>query len=117
MIIKNYLKGEATRENAHHGTGKVKNVKLFSAEEFATDLEFLIYTELEPGTSIGKHQHGQNEELYVILEGEGVMTVNDEQTKVETGDVILNKLQWSHSLKNNSDKTVKLLVFEVAKGD
>ena len=68
MIMKNYLKQNGQWENAHDGQGKVKNVKLFSEEEFDTNLEFLIYTELEPGTSIGEHQHGADEEIYVVLE-------------------------------------------------
>ena len=117
MIIKNYLNAEGTWENAHDGEGKVRNIKLFSEDEFVTDLEFLIYTELEPGTSIGEHQHGADEEVYVILEGQGIMTVNGKETRVKAGDVILNKPQWSHALKNNSENIVKLLVFEVAKRD
>ena len=72
---------------------------------------------MDPGTSIGYHQHGENEELYVILEGSGTMTVNGETSKVQAGDVIVNKPGWSHGLENTSETTIKLLVFEVAKPD
>ncbi|WP_226383594.1 cupin domain-containing protein [Paenibacillus massiliensis] len=65
-----------------------------------------------PGTSIGYHEHKQNEEVYVVLEGQGRMTVNGEERDVKPGDVILNKPNWSHGLENASDSIVRLLVYE-----
>ena len=113
MIIRNYLETAYELEASHGGQGQVKNVRLFEAEDFDTKLRFIYYVEMEPGTSIGYHQHGDNEEAYVVMEGNGLMTVNDEARAVKTGDVILNKPGWSHGLENTSDRILKLLVFEV----
>jgi quercetin dioxygenase-like cupin family protein len=48
-----------------------------------------------------------------VLAGHGVMTVNDEQQAVKTGDIILNKPGWQHGLENTSSELLKLFVFEV----
>lgn len=92
----------------------VRGATIFAGTEFSTGLSFINYTELARGTSIGYHRHGQDEEVYVILEGEGVMTVNGESRPVKRGDVIVNKPGWSHGLRNENDAVLKVLVFEVA---
>ncbi|RPI80665.1 MAG: cupin domain-containing protein [Chloroflexi bacterium] len=115
MIVKNFLEAKPISAVSHEGKGFVKNVTLFDAAEFSTNLSFMIYSELAPGTSIGYHTHGDNEEVYLILEGEGTMTVNGQSRKVVAGDVILNEPHWSHGLENNSSSVLKLFVFEVKK--
>lgn len=71
------------------------------------------YAELPPHTSIGYHRHRQDEEIYVILEGQGRMTVNEEVREVRQGDVLINRPEWAHSLENHTDEVLKVLVFEV----
>jgi mannose-6-phosphate isomerase-like protein (cupin superfamily) len=115
MIVKNYLKAEHELGPSHDGKGRVNSVKLFDDADFSTPLRFLYHIEMAPGTSIGYHQHGENEELYMVLEGRGTMTVNNESREVEAGDVIVNKPGWSHGLENTSEAPLELLVFEVAK--
>jgi mannose-6-phosphate isomerase-like protein (cupin superfamily) len=70
---------------------------------------------LPSGTFIGMHQPGDNEELYIILEGNGVMTVDGESKAVCDGDdVIVNQPFGSHGIANQSKQDLKLLVFEVS---
>jgi quercetin dioxygenase-like cupin family protein len=113
MHIRNFLTTTGTPENTHGGEGLVKHVRLYADADFQTPLRFVIYSELPPGASIGYHTHADNEEVYVVLEGTGRMTINGETTIVKTGDVILNKFGWSHGLENNSPQPLKILVFEV----
>jgi quercetin dioxygenase-like cupin family protein len=114
MMIRNFFSTASTLEVAHAGKGMIRNSLLYGAGDFSTDLHFVIYSELKPGTSIGYHTHENNEEVYVILEGRGIMTVNGQAREVTAGDVILNKPHWSHGLENNSSDTdLKILVFEV----
>ncbi len=115
MIVRNYFEAEARMKPSHQGKGLVKHVHLFDQADFETRLKFIIYCEIDPGSSIGYHHHGENEEVYVVLEGQGVMTVNDQDRTVKAGDVILNKPGWSHGLENDSDERLEILVFEVSK--
>lgn len=112
MIVRNFLEHPAVQQQAHGGQGEIRNVFLYGAEDFTTALRFVIYSELQPGDSIGYHTHGNNEEVYVVLAGEGTMTVNGTVRPVRTGDVLLNRPGWSHGLVNSGEGVLRLLVFE-----
>ena len=94
MIVRNFLEAPYQIQSVHDGKGVGKNAKVFSAEEFDTPLKFIYYTQMEPGASIGVHPHGENEEVYVVLSGAGIMTVNDERQPVKTGDIIVNNEKY-----------------------
>lgn len=114
-MIKNFLEMKPIKEVCHDGEGLVKVVSVFE-QELTTSLEFLHYTVLPPLASIGAHQHGDDEEIYIVLEGSGMMEVNGEKTAVKKGDAILNKPFGTHALYNTSDcEELKILVMEVTK--
>ncbi len=113
MIIRNFLEAPGKVQSIHAGKGLGRNARVFEAADFDTALRFINYVEMEPGSSIGVHRHGDNEEVYVVLAGAGVMTVNHGRREVKTGDIILNKPGWEHGLENTSDQTLCLFVFEV----
>ena len=114
MNVRNFLKATLEGlENCHDGTGTLRHVSLFQDSDFATRIRFINYTILPAGTSIGKHTHGDDEELYILLEGNGMMVVDGETREVEAGDIIVNKPFGTHELINNSDKDIRILVLEV----
>lgn len=112
MIVRNFLHAEMKLGSSHKGKGEVHSVKLYDDGDFESPLKFLYYMVLPPGTSVGYHQHGQNEEVYVILEGAGRMKVNGEDRDVMPGDVLLNKAGWSHGLENTGFEALRILVYE-----
>ena len=115
MKLKNYLTAEFKSEKElHNGVGVVKNVTLFDSGDFTTVSGFLNACIIPPGSTIGLHQHGNDEELYFILEGTGKMTVDGEQRRVGPGDVIFNKPHGTHGLENDSTTGLRILVFGVA---
>jgi quercetin dioxygenase-like cupin family protein len=114
MIVRNYLHSESRLGSSHKGRGEVKSVRLYDNSDFDTALRFFYYTEIPAQASIGYHTHGQDEEIYVIMEGRGRMTVNGEVREVGPGDVLLNKPGWSHGLENHTDAPLRILVFEAA---
>jgi uncharacterized cupin superfamily protein len=114
MDIRNFLNASLKDEpKCHDGEGVLKHISLFGSGDFSSKLRFINYTILPPGTSIGVHRHGNDEELYVILEGQGLMEVDGEKKEVKAGDIILNKPYGEHGLTNNSFADLKVLVFEV----
>ena len=116
MPIKNYLKLKPELTACHDGEGQVKIVNVYE-KELTSPLNFVHYTVLPPLTSIGAHTHGDDEELYIVLAGEGVMTVDGTESAVNEGDVILNPPFGSHALRNTSDsEELKILVMEAVKG-
>lgn len=114
-VIRNFLRAEWKESASHGGQGLVRSVRLFGQGDFETPLKFLYYSILPPGTSIGYHGHRDDEEIYIILEGSGFMTINGTDTRVGPGDVIVNKPWWKHGLMNDGTTPIKAIVFEVNK--
>jgi mannose-6-phosphate isomerase-like protein (cupin superfamily) len=113
-MIRNFLKLEPELAVCHDGEGLVKIVSIYDKKDLDTPLQFIHYTTLPPRTSIGLHKHGDDEEVYVILKGTGIMEVDGQKTQVAQGDTILNKPFGSHALYNTSDNDeLSILVFEV----
>lgn len=56
---------------------------------------------LEPGDSVGYHQHVTNEDVYVIVSGEGVFKDKDGKDKpVKAGDIMIVRKGESHGIAN-----------------
>ena len=65
---------------------------------------------LMPGQAVSPHFHRETEEVYYILEGEGMMTVGDERTGVVAGDAILIPLNTVHSLANTGASPMRIVL-------
>ena len=98
---------------AHDGIGSVESVRPFEGDDLETDLMFVDYVEVPPGVSIGHHRHGDDEELYFVIEGEGLMDVEGSSHRVRAGDLILNRRGSAHGLANDSSGVIRLLVWQV----
>jgi len=110
MLIKAI--GELIPEEAvcHDGEGKIKMSNIFD-KELTSALQHVHYTVLPPGTSIGVHTHKHDEELYIILDGIGIMEIEGQKTPVRKGHAILNPPFGTHALYNISDtEELKILV-------
>ncbi|QHW31683.1 cupin domain-containing protein [Paenibacillus rhizovicinus] len=113
MKKKNFLAEELeSLDHCHEGVGTLRHITLYNSSELESKLKFFNYTVLPPGTSIGYHKHAQDEEVYVILEGTGTMTVDGESTPVKKGDVLVNRPWGEHGLVNDSEDDLCILVFE-----
>lgn len=65
---------------------------------------------LEPGQDVTPHFHRETEEVYYIIEGEGVMTVGSEKRGVSAGDAILIPLNAIHSLENTGSASMRIVL-------
>ena len=70
-------------------------------------------TTIHPGSSIGVHQHANNEEIYLILSGQGVATLDGREQRVRPGDVMVNHPHCSHGLRNDSTEELRIFAFAV----
>ena len=113
MLVRNL--GDLKEFSAHGGTCRIRE---FFCEEFQSDVGFFNETYVAPGEAVEPHTHGDSEELYYILEGKGVITVNEEKREVGPGDAILTLSGSTHSIENTGDGDLRIIVFaaEVKKG-
>ncbi len=63
--------------------------------------------------TIKKHYHKERDEIYYIVEGKGVLMVNEEKREVKTGDVILIPKGSTHTLTNTGEKPLILAFISV----
>ena len=67
---------------------------------------------LQPGASIGMHTHKDNEDVYVIVTGEGTFTDSDgKKTVVRDGDITIARPGDSHALAKTGKTPLIFLNF------
>ncbi len=116
-VIKNFLRaGREVQESSHGGDGPVALYEIWDRSEFASNVDFLDRVVVPPGSTIGVHRHGDNEEMYVVLSGRATMTIEGEPVTVEAGDMILNPAFGEHGLVNDSDADIDILIIQVGMG-
>jgi mannose-6-phosphate isomerase-like protein (cupin superfamily) len=64
---------------------------------------------VQPGKSTTRHRHLKSEELYFILQGEGLMTLGDEKFEVRVQDTVCIPPGTPHCIKNTGDKPLHIL--------
>ena len=67
---------------------------------------------LEPGEESPPHVHRNAVDIMVIVEGEGVATVDGKKRRVGAGDVILNPSGTVHGIKNDSTERLTWVVIQ-----
>jgi mannose-6-phosphate isomerase-like protein (cupin superfamily) len=65
---------------------------------------------LPPGASVTQHHHEVIEEIYYVIEGEGVMRIDDEEREVEAGDAVYIPRFSRHTLTNTGNGPMKILL-------
>lgn len=96
----------------HDGIGTILAHRIFARDGRNPGASFIDLAVLPPGTSIGRHRHGNDHETYVVLSGSGVMYRDGTEFRVSAGDVVVNQPYGEHGLFNDSDTDLSLLVFE-----
>lgn len=100
---------------AHGGEGRIGVARVAAAGDLSSACNFIDVAELPPGTSIGRHRHAPDEEeLYLVLEGEGTMWRDGEQFRVGPGDLVRNRPGGAHGLVNDGDGPLRIFVIELA---
>ncbi|MFX1573254.1 MAG: cupin domain-containing protein [Promethearchaeota archaeon] len=66
---------------------------------------------LKPGEMMGDKAHGHNfiDETFYFVEGNGVMIVNDKEFPAPQGSVFLCEPKEMHNIRNDSDKSIKIV--------
>jgi mannose-6-phosphate isomerase-like protein (cupin superfamily) len=70
---------------------------------------------LKPGSGIGYHEQHEDE-VYYVLSGRGVMTLDDKPMDVGPGTAILTRTGSSHGLKQIGDEDLVILIAYEVKG-
>ncbi|NQV47899.1 MAG: cupin domain-containing protein [Rhodospirillaceae bacterium] len=114
-MIKNFLHApKQVQESSHGGQGPVDLYEIWAGPDFKSNVDFMDRVVVPPGSTVGTHKHGNNEEMYIVLDGRGTMTVDGKPVAIKKGDMILNPAFGEHGLVNDSGSDIDLLVIQIA---
>ena len=94
----------------HNGGGRTVGYSFFDKTPGLT----LVFRKraLKPGSAIGYHEQHEDE-IYYVLSGHGVMTVDGKAFDVEPGTAVLTRPGSSHGIKQaGTDDLVLLINYE-----
>ena len=66
---------------------------------------------IKAGCSISYQSHKHRDEIWTIIEGDGIFTLDDVERNVSVGDVLIIKKGQKHSIKGNND--LKLIEVQI----
>jgi len=84
--------------------GGQKSHLLLGREQFGSKNLAITWVEGEPGSMQAVHGHPDNEQVYVIVRGRGVMQVGDEMQEVREGMLVFIPPGAAHAIKNTGDE-------------
>jgi quercetin dioxygenase-like cupin family protein len=85
---------------------KMKKNNLFQTERFFCDLYCF-----EPGQEQKGHIHGEQDKVYIVLEGQGTFQVGAEQQVLGPGQATMAPAGAEHGVKNHTAGRLMVLVF------
>ncbi len=109
MIKTQAMMTREIRSKMRGGEGEVEFLELFAPSELTGKARLVARLTLQQGCSIGFHEHQQEEELFYVLEGEGIFTENGQETVVRSGDATLTGNGSGHSIRNDQPEPLVLM--------
>ncbi|MDR7149643.1 mannose-6-phosphate isomerase-like protein (cupin superfamily) [Hydrogenophaga palleronii] len=114
-MIRNFLDAEKKIQTASHGgEGFVELYEIWKKSDFLSGCDFIDRVVVPPASTVGFHMHGNNEEIYIVLEGRGTMHLGSQEMVIKKGDMIKNPPYGEHGLINDSDENMDLLIIQLS---
>jgi len=109
MVIKKEDRVNLQKPNLRGGEGTLLMGNALLEPDLPSNFKLVAEFTIDPGCSIGKHDHTGNTELYFITDGEFTVYDNDEKVTMRTGDIMFTGNGGTHSIKNEGTKPCKVL--------
>ena len=96
---------------------KVEEFKQFSAEKmkknnlFQTSRFFCDVYGFEPGQVQKGHIHGDQDKVYIVLDGQGTFQVGNEEQVLGPGQAVMAPAGMEHGVRNHTQQRLSVLVF------
>ncbi len=97
------------REKMRAGKGSVEILHIFRKEELKGKVRLFARLRLQKDCSIGYHPHDNEEEIFYILSGEGLVMEDGEVSRVGPGDAVLTGGGRGHSIENQGSEPLEIL--------
>ena len=91
------------------GRAVFSDLKMGKAELLSGTQLYCGLNSFLPGQDHALHSHTGQDKLYLVLEGEGEVTVGNDTERVSAGDVVLAKEGVAHAVDNTGSGNLVLL--------
>lgn len=98
-----------TRENMRGGKGAIEINHILKQNQLKGKCRLFSKIVIKPGCSIGTHRHDEEEEIYYILEGEGLTEDSGVRQTIKAGDVMLTGNGASHFIENTGTNDLVIM--------
>jgi len=89
---------------------KMKKTNLFNTDQMLSDLYCF-----EPGQFQKPHAHAGEDKVYLVLEGEGVFQIDEEEECISKGSAVIAPAGSIHGVANRSTEALVCMVFMAPK--
>jgi quercetin dioxygenase-like cupin family protein len=101
------------RSGEHGGVGAIVFRRMLRDDAFTAPVDFVDVTRIPPQSTIGLHHHPDTEEIYIVLAGEPIVSVDGTARRLRRGDVSVVHTGGSHALENDTDCDVEIAVVQL----
>lgn len=91
------------------GKGAITVTHILRQKQLTGICRFFGKMHINPGCSVGLHRHDDEEEIYYILKGKGMIEDNGIRQEVKGGDVIVTGGGASHSIENTTNELLEVM--------
>ena len=105
------------RDAIHRGCGQIATRHVLSPDDFNSDWTFLDHAILSPRGSVGYHYHDFLEESFVVLRGQGLVTIDDKTFVVGPGSVTWQSFEQQHGIYNPGPEKLEFVRIAVKQED
>jgi quercetin dioxygenase-like cupin family protein len=100
----------------HDGRGEVLVLRAYEHADPGPRVDLIHLVVVPPGSTLGRHRHGDDVEWYLVVGGTGTMHVDGRDIRVRRGDVVINRPFGEHGLANDSAGELCVVVFKISPG-
>ncbi len=97
------------KEQMRGGKGSIEITHMFKKDELTGKARLVAKITIKPGFSIGLHEHVNEEEIYYIIKGKGLVDDNGEKREVNPGDAVLTGGGAVHSIENIGSEVLEMV--------
>lgn len=108
MLAINDTTGLAHVYGMHEGSGPVHYKRLINGGMLDGQIAGMDFASLPPGSVIGMHEHPDNSEMWVVLDGRGHVQYEDTPVLMQSGQVMYTPDGGRHSMTNPADATAPI---------
>jgi len=105
------------KEQMREGKGRIEIFHIYKQDELKGRARLCAKLVINPGCSIGLHEHVNEEEIFYIIKGKGNVNDNGMEREVLEGDAVLTGGGAVHSIENTGVEPLEMLAVILMYGD